>query len=254
MGRGGGTTRRSALLGGIAALAPAAAAHAQDEPLSEWAEWQRAYPRSTVLHQQKRLEDIGRRIAAAAGDAGEWEFVLFEGTRVIYAFALPERKVGCFDGVLVLAGNDDGQLAYVLGHEIAHVVKRHAQSQAVHDAGVRGRRMTPTFLGAANWRMRGRNIDDWIPDWNKLSYSRDLENEADLLGLDYAHAAGFDVTHAPDFWRRILARERALPADQRQFSGQDTPEARAFASHPLTMDRVRTMQDHIRTRGYARQP
>jgi predicted Zn-dependent protease len=63
---------------------------------------------STDPVQNERVRRIGRRIAAAVGDAlpgANWEFVVFEAPLTVNAFALPGGKVGVYTGLLGLVWN-----------------------------------------------------------------------------------------------------------------------------------------------------
>src|SRR3954470_12889657 len=82
---------------------------------------------STNAEKIERVQRVGKRIAAAVGDAlpgANWEFVVFYGPTTVNAFALPGGKVGIYTGLLDLMESDD-EIAIVMGHEIAHVTSRH---------------------------------------------------------------------------------------------------------------------------------
>ncbi len=82
---------------------------------------------STDVEANARVTRIGKRIAAAVGDAlpgAKWEFVVFDEPKTVNAFALPGGKVGVYTGLINLASSDD-EIAIVMGHEIGHVTARH---------------------------------------------------------------------------------------------------------------------------------
>ncbi|HSK41360.1 MAG TPA: M48 family metalloprotease, partial [Arenibaculum sp.] len=67
---------------------------------------------------QRALDQVSRRLLGAAGeDPRAWEAVVFEGGEA-NAFALPGNKIGVYEGMFGIAGNE-AQLAAVVGHEIA---------------------------------------------------------------------------------------------------------------------------------------
>lgn len=86
--------------------------------------------------------------------------------------------------MLALMRNDD-ELAIVIGHELAHIVLRHAQRLEEQDV--------PKGL----LRSVGKNAER----------VRVTEEEADRLGLRLAWAAGYDVARAADLWRRFYAAQ-----------------------------------------------
>lgn len=90
-----------------------------------WAEALRTQRTSNDAASLARIKRVGDRIVAAAGLSGQrWEYALFVSDAP-NAFVLPSGKIGVTTSLLALVRNDD-QLAAVLGHEVGHVVARHA--------------------------------------------------------------------------------------------------------------------------------
>ena len=90
-----------------------------------WAETLKSQKVSTNAAQNERVRRVGGRIVQAAGLAGRsWDYAVFEDAGP-NAFVLPSGQIGVTTGLLKLVQNDD-QLAAVLGHEVGHVVARHA--------------------------------------------------------------------------------------------------------------------------------
>jgi predicted Zn-dependent protease len=127
------------------------------------------------------------------------------------AFAVPGGYVYFHSGTLLAAGSE-GELAGVMGHEIAHVKARHyARMQKASQlpdllVGIAGMAAAvaakePGILvatHAANVAM-------------KLKFSREYENEADELGTIFMTRAGFPPGAITRFFERILAEQRAMP-------------------------------------------
>ena len=65
----------------------------------------------------------------------EWEFVVFDKSEP-NAFAMPGGKVGVNAGLIELAGEDEDEIAAVIGHEVAHVAKRHSNKRMSQGVGV----------------------------------------------------------------------------------------------------------------------
>jgi predicted Zn-dependent protease len=126
------------------------------------------------------------------------------------AFALPGGYIFISRGLLALANTED-ELACVMGHEIAHVVKRHA---AAMQGARRGQTLVSPFLRAAR----------------KAAYSRDLERTADHDGQILCAAAGYDPRALATFLESLMRYERLQTGEAR--------EAGYFDSHPLSRERA----------------
>lgn len=201
-----------------------------------WAETLRSQKVSTNAAQNERVRRVGGRMVQAAGLAGRsWDYAVFEDASP-NAFVLPSGQIGVTTGLLKLVQNDD-QLAAVLGHEVGHVVARHAAERYSTQT------TTGVFLGAVQSRAgdyaqavgalggMGAQVGLLLP------FSRSHELEADRLGVDYLAAAGYKPSESIALWR--------VMAQQRQ-SG--TPE---FAStHPSDQTRITALQQYIASRGW----
>lgn len=201
-----------------------------------WAETLKSQKVSTNAAQNERVRRVGGRIVQAAGLAGRsWDYAVFEDASP-NAFVLPSGQIGVTTGLLKLVQNDD-QLATVLGHEVGHVVARHAAERYSTQS------TTGLVLGAVQSRAgdysqavgalggMGAQLGLLLP------FSRNHELEADRLGVDYVAAAGYKPSESIALWR--------LMAQQRQ-SG--TPE---FAStHPSDQTRIAALQQYIASRGW----
>ena len=69
-----------------------------------------------------------------------------------------------------------------------------------------------------------------------LKFSRDAEREADLLGLEYDYATGYDPEAFVEFFEK-------LNVDGKK---KQSVVAKAFATHPMNADRIQAAQDEIR--------
>ena len=122
---------------------------------------------------------------------------------VVNAMALPGGYIYVTRGLLAHLDNE-AQLAVVLGHEIGHVLARHASRRAASaQLGQLG------LLGAAvlGGVIGGGNVAEGILNYGGagvqllfLSYSRNDEREADRAGVAYAEFAGYDAAEAADFF------------------------------------------------------
>jgi predicted Zn-dependent protease len=121
------------------------------------------------------------------------------------AFALPGGRIGVNRGLFKVATNQ-GQLAAVLGHELAHVVARHPAERVSDKLAAQIGVTAANAYGVA----RGMNPDTLqsllgigAQTLVLLPFSRAQESEADVLGQRYMAQAGFDPKAAVALWQNM---------------------------------------------------
>lgn len=150
----------------------------------------------------------------------------------INAFALPGGYFYVNSG-LILAADNEAELAGVMAHEIAHVAARHATKNATKSQIWNLVSLPMIFVGGPAG-MIVRQVASLAVPMTFLKFSRDAEREADLLGLEYQYAAGYDPSALVDFFEKLEARHK-----KQNFIGK------AFATHPMNEDRIRRAQKEI---------
>lgn len=162
----------------------------------------------------------------------DWEVVVFED-EAANAFALPGGKIGVYTGMLDVAENQ-GQLATVVGHEVAHVVARHGAERYSQQLAATGASTAAAVAVGSNASSTERvaiaALGIGITYGILMPYSRTQESEADQLGLDYMAAAGFDPTQSVILWRNMSSA-----------GGSQPPEF--LSTHPSHKTRIRDLQD-----------
>jgi len=92
----------------------------------------------------------------------------------------------------------DTELAFVLSHEIAHAILEHVQKTL-------GNRILGTIVDIAIIVATGVNTQGVFGNLASLVFSKEFEKEADYLGTYIAAVSGYDVSDAPNFWRKMAA-------------------------------------------------
>lgn len=181
------------------------------------------------------VREVGGRLAQVTGRSDvAWQFNVVDDPEP-NAFALPGGYVYVTRGLLVLL-NDEDELAGVLGHEMGHVLERHAVRRVTAatpfailfgvPAGILGK-VSPTLGGLVGGT--GRLASDLA----LAPYGRDQEREADQLGMALAARAGWNPAGLGTFLR-TLERGEAL-------SGRSSGP-RFLATHPATPERVAAVE------------
>ena len=149
----------------------------------------------------------------------------------VNAFALPGGYFYVNTG-LILAADSEAELAGVMAHEIAHVAARHA-THNLTKRNLIALCTLPTVFVAGPVGMAMTEASDMARPLTFLKFSRDAEREADLLGMEYAYATGYDPAAMVSFFERMQAQEKRKKGYL----------ARAFDTHPMTSERVKRAQD-----------
>lgn len=152
----------------------------------------------------------------------------------INAFALPG---GYFyvDSGLIVAAQNESELAAVMAHEIAHVAARHATRNMTKVQLWNFVTMPLLFFGGPVG-MAIRQVSNMAYPMSMKKFSRDAEREADLLGIEYEYAAGYDPLAFVNFFERLKAGK-----SKKSFI------ARAFLTHPMNNERIERAQEEIAT-------
>jgi predicted Zn-dependent protease len=151
----------------------------------------------------------------------------------VNAFAFPGGFFFVYSG-LILEADNEAELAGVMAHEIAHVAARHGTRQLTRGELVDYGTIPLIFLGGWTGYAIRQAAGLAVP-MGFLKFSRGMESEADLLGLEYAYKAGYDPRAFVDFFEKIQTLEKKKPGTM----------SRMFSTHPMTGDRIRAAQQEI---------
>jgi len=155
----------------------------------------------------------------------------------VNAFALPGGFVFVNTGLL-LAADEEAEVAGVLAHETAHVAARHAAKTVSKETAV-NLATIPLIIfggyGAAGIGMQqaaGLAIPVAF-----LKFTRGQEAEADYLGAQYMYKAGYDPSALLSFFEKLQAKERQRPGTV----------STLFTDHPPTGERIAAIKQEVET-------
>jgi Zn-dependent protease with chaperone function len=169
-------------------------------------------------------DDFERLAAASEGGPTAYTLSFRDGGAIgPNAFALPDGNLILTDDLVKLADGDREMILGVLGHEIAHVERKHSLRQIYRVAGVTA--MILLIAGDV-----GSGLEDMLTQGGAilaLSYSRAAEAEADRRSVEIMRAAGYEPTAIVRFFDRIETISGTRGEVSFLSTHPDTPERRA---------------------------
>ena len=154
------------------------------------------------------------------------------------ASAMGNGAVWVYTGLL--NDMDDDEIAIILAHELAHYTHEHSRrgmkkSMWGQLAGLAGAIGAGAIKNDAASSLAGLGAGLGLSAWQS-GYSRDLEDQADRVGLRYAYETGFDVSKGPGLWEKF----------RKKYGEADTMSNFLFGSHSRPTDRIRNIRRELR--------
>jgi hypothetical protein len=149
----------------------------------------------------------------------------------VNAFALPGGYFFVHRG-LIMAAENESELAGVMAHEIAHVAARHAMENQGKGAFINYAALAGMIFGGPIVSTVLQNGGGILAGLAQLKFSRGAEEEADKLGVQYMYAAGYDPTGMATMFEKLLAQNKKKPGTV----------ARLFSTHPQLDNRREASQ------------
>lgn len=180
----------------------------------------------------------------ATGAAGQPITVFALRDPQINAFALPGGFIGINSG-LVVASQSESELASVVAHEIGHVIQRHiargmtqsSQSSALMMASLAGA-LLAALAGSGDLAMGVATFGQAAAVDRQLGFSRQAEQEADRIGFDMMHRAGYDPRGMMQMFNRLSHVSRL----------NEGAGGNAYTStHPLSVQRMSDAENRLRS-------
>jgi len=187
--------------------------------------------------QADRVRNIMRRLTPPYVDFDRQIRVYLVDTEEWNAAAMGNGAIWVYTGLAESMSDDE--LAMVLGHEIAHYTHEHSRRQAKSSmwqgllglgALVAAQALNDDTARAAATVAAGIGLTVW-----SSGYSRDHEDQADRVGLRYAHEGGFDVGAGTRLWGKFRDR----------YGENDSISNFFFGSHSRPTDRIRNIEEEI---------
>ena len=153
----------------------------------------------------------------------------------------PNGTMQVWTGTLLRTRNES-QLAYVLGHEMGHYIRRHSVQRW---RSIRSKSDGMAFFTVST-RMAGLGFMGDLAELasmaSVMAFSRDHERESDQIGFDMMSTAGYKAGEAPKIWESLI--------EERDAAGAEKPSV-FFASHPTSEERIDTLRNRATAAGAA---
>lgn len=183
------------------------------------------------------IQRVARRIQDAASSDmpnAQWEVIYIDEPQA-NAWAMPGGKIAIYDGLFDVIDTED-ELAFIMGHEVAHVTARHSNqrlSQAMLLAGLGiGVSYSIRDLDSSSQQLILALYGVGSAVGLALPYSRMHEREADFIGQIYMARAGYDPSVAPGVWEKMSAAHSGGPPAW-------------LSTHPSHEDRARLLRENL---------
>lgn len=182
--------------------------------------------------QVQRLRSIARRIIPHSLSwnkrANQWQWqVIAINSKELNAFCMPGGKIAFYTGILEQLKLTDDEVAMIMGHEVAHALREHARERIGKQTGVRlGANVISGLLGLGGL---GDSLLNMGGQLLTLTFSRQDESEADLIGMELAARAGYNPQAGITLWQKMAAASKGAPP---QF----------LSTHPSSATRIQDIQ------------
>ena len=201
---------------------------------------------------EKQIKEAGNRVMDPAINAYVRRVVCtiagpYCGDIRVYVIRVPDFNASMMpNGVmqvwtgLLLRAQNEAQLAYVIGHEVGHYLRRHTLKRMID---IRAKTDALVFIqlavgaaGAAsgvNYSYIG-DIAQFATLASLSAYSRDYERESDDVGFRLLVEGGYDPYQAAPVWTQLMEEIEA--------TGESMDRSIFFATHPAPTERVETLE------------
>lgn len=192
----------------------------------------------TTSPDAQRVVAIAQRLANQVSvfrpDATTWKWeVNTIKSDEVNAFCMPGGKIAVFSGIIKKLNLTDDELAAVIGHEICHALREHSREKVSQQLLQQG---AITLVGIATGSQIQQGMAALIGQYLfSLPYSRTMETESDIMGLELMARAGFNPEAAPNVWRKMAKLQ----------GGKAPPQF--MSTHPSDQTRIANLEKALPT-------
>lgn len=200
-------------------------------------EFQAKYGLDPSATDREEVTRIGARIAAVARPPDYPYDYRVLNTSDVNANAFPGGRIYVWRGLLTAVHHNTDELAWVIGHETAHVARRHVTKRLERELG------TQFLIDLIFRKPNAAQVASSVAGLVMLDYGRDQEYEADRWGLTYCHRAGYDPTAAIQVLHTFQKLQGKEPSKAEIF----------FETHPGNNQRIDAVKAYLKEQGWGGQ-
>lgn len=192
-------------------------------------------PNSHIVQRVRRIANrIIPQTAVFRKDAPQWDWeVNVIKSDQLNAWAMPGGKIAFYTGIIEKLNLTDAEIAAIMGHEIAHVLREHGRERASRQT------LTQVGLSALSifTGVRGPALDATALAFQvtlTLPNSRTHEIESDRIGVELAARAGYNPYAAVNVWKKMAAQSK----------GGSPPQI--LSTHPSHKNRIKDLNKYAK--------
>lgn len=188
---------------------------------------------NTNANDTKRVQKISKRLIAQVGtfrpDALKWNWEInVIDSKEVNAYCMPGGKIAVYSGIISALNLTDDELAAVIGHEMAHALREHSREQVSQQMATDQALSIAAAL--AGFSSTQKSLAEKASELAlTLPFSRTMESEADVIGMELMARAGYNPEAAINVWKKM-----------EQLESSSTPEL--LSTHPSDASRIERLQ------------